>query len=209
MVTDHAHLIALNRLTGALLWETEMADWRQNYNATGAPLAVGDLVVSGIVRRRRGRARVRRRVRSGHRQGGVAVLDRAAPRRARLGDVEGQRHRTSGRRHVDDRHLRCRARHALLAGRQSGPGLHRRRSARRQPLHRFDRRARPQDRHAASGTSSSRRTTSGTTTRRSRSRWWTRPGRASRASCWCRPTATASSTCSIAPTASSCPARST
>src|SRR5258707_6105768 len=47
MVTDHAHLIALNRSTGALLWETEMADWRQNYNATGAPLAVGSLVVTG------------------------------------------------------------------------------------------------------------------------------------------------------------------
>jgi alcohol dehydrogenase (cytochrome c) len=47
MVTDHAHLIALNRFTGALLWETEMADWRQNYNATGAPLAVGNLVVTG------------------------------------------------------------------------------------------------------------------------------------------------------------------
>jgi alcohol dehydrogenase (cytochrome c) len=47
MVTDHAHLIALNRFTGALLWETEMADWRQNYNATGAPLTVGNLVVTG------------------------------------------------------------------------------------------------------------------------------------------------------------------
>ena len=47
MVTDHAHLVALNRFTGALLWETEMADWRQNYNATGAPLAVGSLVVTG------------------------------------------------------------------------------------------------------------------------------------------------------------------
>jgi len=47
MVTDHAHLIALNRFTGALLWETEMADWHQNYNATGAPLAVGNLVVTG------------------------------------------------------------------------------------------------------------------------------------------------------------------
>ncbi len=47
MVTDHAHIIALNRATGALLWETEMADWRQNYNATGAPLVVGDLVISG------------------------------------------------------------------------------------------------------------------------------------------------------------------
>jgi alcohol dehydrogenase (cytochrome c) len=47
MVTDHAHLIALNRFTGALVWETTMADWRQNYGATSAPLVAGDLVVSG------------------------------------------------------------------------------------------------------------------------------------------------------------------
>jgi len=47
MVTDHAHLIALNRFTGALVWDTEMADWHQNYNATGAPLAFGTLVVAG------------------------------------------------------------------------------------------------------------------------------------------------------------------
>ena len=48
MTTDHAHLVALNRATGALLWETTMADWRQNYNGTGAPLVVDDLVVAGI-----------------------------------------------------------------------------------------------------------------------------------------------------------------
>ncbi len=47
MVTDHAHIIALSRANGAVLWETEMADWRQNYNATGAPLIVGNLVVTG------------------------------------------------------------------------------------------------------------------------------------------------------------------
>ena len=47
MVTDNAHLIALNKQTGALLWDTEMADWRQNYNATGAPLAIGNLVIAG------------------------------------------------------------------------------------------------------------------------------------------------------------------
>ncbi len=47
LVTDHAHLIALNRVTGALLWDIEMADHRQNYGATSAPLVVGDLVVSG------------------------------------------------------------------------------------------------------------------------------------------------------------------
>jgi alcohol dehydrogenase (cytochrome c) len=47
MITDHAHILALDRFTGSLLWETTMADWRQNYGATSAPLAVGDLVVSG------------------------------------------------------------------------------------------------------------------------------------------------------------------
>ncbi len=47
MLTDHAHLVALDKHSGTLLWETEMADWRQNYNATGAPLPVGDLVIAG------------------------------------------------------------------------------------------------------------------------------------------------------------------
>ena len=48
MVTDNAHLIALGRDTGELLWDVEMADSRQNYGATGAPLAVNDLVISGV-----------------------------------------------------------------------------------------------------------------------------------------------------------------
>ncbi len=48
MVTDNAHLIALHRYTGQLLWDVEMADSRQNYGATGAPLVVGDLVISGV-----------------------------------------------------------------------------------------------------------------------------------------------------------------
>ena len=47
MATDHAHLVALDRFSGKLLWDTTMADWRENYGATSAPLAVGDLVVSG------------------------------------------------------------------------------------------------------------------------------------------------------------------
>lgn len=47
MVTDNAHLLALSRATGELLWETEMADWHINYNATSAPLAVNNLVISG------------------------------------------------------------------------------------------------------------------------------------------------------------------
>src|SRR5262249_10133574 len=47
MVTDNAHLIALNRFNGGLLWDVEMADSRQHYGATSAPLVVKDLVISG------------------------------------------------------------------------------------------------------------------------------------------------------------------
>ena len=46
--TDNAHIIALNRFDGELLWETEIADWRQNYFATSAPLPAGDLVITGV-----------------------------------------------------------------------------------------------------------------------------------------------------------------
>ncbi|MES1256930.1 MAG: PQQ-binding-like beta-propeller repeat protein [Acidobacteriota bacterium] len=48
MVTDNAHLLALHRLTGQLLWDAEMADSRHNYGATGAPLVVNDLVIAGV-----------------------------------------------------------------------------------------------------------------------------------------------------------------
>jgi len=48
MMTDHAHVIALDRFTGALLWDTTLADWRQNYAASSAPLTAGDLVVTGV-----------------------------------------------------------------------------------------------------------------------------------------------------------------
>jgi alcohol dehydrogenase (cytochrome c) len=48
METDNAHVIALNRWTGALLWDTPLADWRQNYSATSAPLTAGNLVISGV-----------------------------------------------------------------------------------------------------------------------------------------------------------------
>jgi alcohol dehydrogenase (cytochrome c) len=46
--TDHAHLLALHRLTGKLVWDVEMADHRLNYGSTGAPLVVNDLVIAGI-----------------------------------------------------------------------------------------------------------------------------------------------------------------
>jgi len=48
LATDNAHLIALDRASGSILWEIEMADWRQNYGATAAPLVAGELVISGV-----------------------------------------------------------------------------------------------------------------------------------------------------------------
>jgi alcohol dehydrogenase (cytochrome c) len=47
LVTDNAHLLALHRTTGQLLWDVRMADSAENYGATSAPLIVNDLVVAG------------------------------------------------------------------------------------------------------------------------------------------------------------------
>jgi alcohol dehydrogenase (cytochrome c) len=46
--TDNAHLLALDRFTGELLWEAALADWRENYAASSAPLVAGDLVIAGV-----------------------------------------------------------------------------------------------------------------------------------------------------------------
>ena len=48
IVTDNANLIAVDRLTGKLLWEADMADHRDNYGGTLAPLVVNDLVIAGV-----------------------------------------------------------------------------------------------------------------------------------------------------------------
>ncbi len=47
-LTDNAHIIALDRFSGELLWDTEMADSREHYGGIAAPLVVGDLVIAGI-----------------------------------------------------------------------------------------------------------------------------------------------------------------
>ena len=46
--TDDAHLICLDRMTGALRWDVYMPEAPQHYGATAAPLVVGDLVVAGV-----------------------------------------------------------------------------------------------------------------------------------------------------------------
>jgi len=48
MVTDNAHLIAINRITGKLVWEAVMWDEPQKYGGTVAPLVVKDMVLAGV-----------------------------------------------------------------------------------------------------------------------------------------------------------------
>jgi alcohol dehydrogenase (cytochrome c) len=48
MVTDNAHLLALDRLTARKVWDVTMGDTKEGYSATAAPLVIGDLVLSGI-----------------------------------------------------------------------------------------------------------------------------------------------------------------
>ncbi len=48
MVTDNAHLIALNRITGALVWDAYMPEEPMHYGSTVAPLIVKNTVISGV-----------------------------------------------------------------------------------------------------------------------------------------------------------------
>jgi len=47
-VTDNAHLIALDRATGTLVWDKAMAEGPGHYGGTLAPLVVKDRVVAGV-----------------------------------------------------------------------------------------------------------------------------------------------------------------
>jgi PQQ-dependent dehydrogenase (methanol/ethanol family) len=46
--TDNAHLIALNRITGKVVWEQVMPEEAQHYGSTVAPLVVKDMVIAGV-----------------------------------------------------------------------------------------------------------------------------------------------------------------
>jgi alcohol dehydrogenase (cytochrome c) len=46
--TLDAHLIALSARTGRKLWEIPVADYRQGYSITSAPIAYKDLIVTGV-----------------------------------------------------------------------------------------------------------------------------------------------------------------
>jgi alcohol dehydrogenase (cytochrome c) len=48
MATPNAHVVSIDARTGKQLWDSEMADWKQGYGATLAPMVVKDKVLVGV-----------------------------------------------------------------------------------------------------------------------------------------------------------------
>ncbi len=48
MATLDAQLIAFNRKTGEIAWQSTIADYQRGFSATSAPLVVGDLAIIGV-----------------------------------------------------------------------------------------------------------------------------------------------------------------
>jgi alcohol dehydrogenase (cytochrome c) len=49
MMTDNAHLLAIDKSNGKLLWDIKMTDWpKSQYSASGAPLVIGEHVITGV-----------------------------------------------------------------------------------------------------------------------------------------------------------------
>ena len=48
VVTDNAHLLALNRVTGSLVWEVVMPEEREHYGSTLSPLVVNNTLIVGV-----------------------------------------------------------------------------------------------------------------------------------------------------------------
>lgn len=46
--TLDAHLVALDTKTGSVVWDVEVADYRNGYASTAAPLAVKDKIITGV-----------------------------------------------------------------------------------------------------------------------------------------------------------------
>jgi alcohol dehydrogenase (cytochrome c) len=47
-ITDNAHLLCLNKITGAVMWEVALSNQQGHNGGTAAPLVAGNLVIAGI-----------------------------------------------------------------------------------------------------------------------------------------------------------------
>ena len=204
-VTDDAHLLALSRLTGALLWEARLPEeptWP--YGGTMAPLVIGDLVIAGVSG---GDDGIRGFIAAYNVSTGTQVWRFwTVPARGEpaVRDVEGQRQSRRGRRR-DVAHWHVRSGHAdvVLAHGQSVSG------------HRWQ--------PSGAATTSTPTRIVALDAKTGKLRWhfqftphdlhdWDAQSplvlvdttfQGAIASCWCRRIATAFSTCWTAPTASS------
>ena len=126
--TLDAALVALDRRTGALLWEVQLGDTMVGHSITSAPLALKDKIVTGISG---GEFGIR---------GFIDAYDPATGKRLwRLNTIpgpgefghdtwDGDSWTARRRSHLAHRELRSRNRHALLDRWKSRPGHERRRS---------------------------------------------------------------------------------
>ncbi len=135
--TIRPRVIATDKDTGKVAWETNVADGQADLQLTAAPLAVKDKIVVGAAGGDRG---VRDWIAGlDAKTGKVALEEIRGPgaRRARQRDLEGQEQRLADRRrrHVGDRQLRCRSQPGDLGHRQSGADVRPDLSAGRQSLH--------------------------------------------------------------------------
>jgi alcohol dehydrogenase (cytochrome c) len=120
-----AHLKALDAKTGKQLWKSKVAEWKEGYSITSAPLVVNGVVMTGMTG---GEYGVRGFV------AGFDVSTRKGPRNL------ASRRLVSARRRVDVDHglLRSRARSHLL-GHEQRRTVGRRLASRRQSVGRFGR----------------------------------------------------------------------
>ena len=48
VATFDAHLLALNAANGAVVWDTQVADWHHDYSMTSAPLVADGRIIAGV-----------------------------------------------------------------------------------------------------------------------------------------------------------------
>ena len=91
-----ARIIATDKETGKVAWETSLGDGQANLEFTAAPLAVKDKIVDRRLRRRQGRARLDRGGRRRDRQARCGATT-SSPRRASPAARPGRTRTTPGR----------------------------------------------------------------------------------------------------------------
>ena len=119
--TPDARLIALDARTGRIRWSVQVADSREGYSFTSAPLVVGRRLIAGVAGGRIRHPGIRRCLRGRNRPAGLAIPYHPGARRAR------QRH--LGRPGRARQRWRTGVAHGDLRSR-AGPGLPRRRQPR-------------------------------------------------------------------------------